>query len=239
MYRIAICDDDEVFLSQLNQNTKDILCEYGLTYGHDFEINCFSCAKHLQDNVLEKQDFYDLILLDIEISDENGITIAKSFREQNMASRLIYITSYRDYVFDCFDTQPLYYLLKPLDYEKFKDILLLDYRRNYMSSHLVIKINGRQVSIPYSDIYALEATSHRTRIWLKDKIRDWNGPLSSLKDQLPTSEFCQSHNSYILNLAHIQEIQKAEVIMDNDKKFPVSRRYYNEIFEKYLSFLRI
>ncbi|CAK7063799.1 MAG: hypothetical protein EUB_00659 [Eubacterium sp.] len=239
MYRIAICDDDENFLNQLSRQTETILCEKGLITGSDFEIDCFSEAGRIQEKVLKEPARYQLLLLDVELSDENGMALARIFRKHEVTCSIIFITSYRDYVFDCFDTQPLWYLLKPVDFEKFKEILLSDYRRSYADTRLVVKINGRKIIIPFQEIYALEATEHRTRIWMSDGFRDWNGALSALKPQLPLFEFCQSHNSYVINLAHVKEIQRTEVLMDNDRIFPVSRRYYDKIFEKYFTFLKI
>lgn len=239
MYQIAVCDDDEKFLEKLCQTAKAILCESGLVCDTDFAIACFSDAIGLREAVLKQPEQYQLLLLDIELSHESGMELARTLREHEITCRIIFITSHRDYVFDCFDTRPLWYLLKPLDVEKFKEILLDDYRHSYEDTRLVIKIGTRKITIPFQDIYALEATDHHTRIWLRDGYRDCNRALSALKSQLPSFDFCQSHNSYIINLSHVKEIQRMEVLMDNDRTFPVSRRYYDLTFEKYFTFLKI
>ncbi|WP_195270501.1 LytTR family DNA-binding domain-containing protein [Eubacterium sp. 1001713B170207_170306_E7] len=239
MYRIAVVDDDESFLNQLCSKMETILCEKGLVTNSDFSIDRFTQAGEIQSAVLENPSYYHLLLLDIELSKENGLALARGLREQDIRCSIIYITAYRDYVFDCFDTQPLWYLMKPLDYDKFTEILLSDYRRSYADTRLVLKIDGRKVPLSFHDIYALEAAQHRTRIWLHEGYRNWNGALSTLKQQLPSSGFCHSHNSYIINLSHVKEIQRTDVLMDNGKTFPVSRRYYNQTFEKYFTFLKL
>lgn len=239
MYRIAICDDDETFLHHLSRKTEEILSENALIRGTDFEIESFCEAAPIERRILENETAFQLLLLDIELSTENGMALAKTLRKHQVTCSIIYITSYRDYVFDCFDTQPLWYLLKPVDFEKFRDILLSDYRRNYADARLVLKIEGRPLSIPYADIYALEATQHLTRIWLQDGCRDWNGALSALKPQLPSFSFCQSHNSYILNLSHVKEIQSADALMDDGRTFPISRRYHDQTLDRYFAFLKL
>lgn len=239
MYRIAICDDDEQFLHHLNRKTEEIMTENGLTRGRDFEIDVFSGAASMQRRMPGDINCWNILLLDIELSDENGIELARTLRKQQVTCSIVYITAYRDYVFDCFDTQPLWYLLKPVDFKKLETILMADYLRNYAGTRLSLKIEGRQVFIPFPDIYALESTQHRTRIWLGDSFRDWNGALSALKPQLPAFGFCQSHNSYIINLSHVREIQRMDVLMDNGRTFPISRRCYDQFFEKYFAFLKI
>ena len=239
MYHIAICDDDEAFSKQLKQTIEDIMNESGLILNTDFDIELFAHSEMLQRKIQERQDYYQLLLLDIELSKSNGVELARIFRNQQFSGSLIYISAYRDYVFDCFDTKPLGYLLKPVNDQKFKGILLSDYRKNYADARLVLKIDGKQRVIPFVDIYALEATQHRTRIWMRDGYRDYNGALSSLKGQLPTFSFCQVHNSYIINLSHVKEIQRTEALMDDGRMFPISRRYYDLTLDKYFAFLKI
>ncbi|WP_148409318.1 LytR/AlgR family response regulator transcription factor [Murimonas intestini] len=239
MYRIAICDDDEAFLHHLGRATEEILTASGLVRGSDFGIDLFSQAAQVQSRVLEDKDSYSLLLLDIEISRENGMELARTLREQQVKCSIIFITSHRDYIFDCFDTRPLWYLLKPVDLEKYKEILLSDYRRNYAGARLALKVGGRQLAILYQDIYALESTQHHARIWLADSYQDWNGALSALKPQLPPVSFCQSHNSYLVNLSHVNEIQRTDVLMDNGKKFPISRRYHDQVMERYFAYLKL
>lgn len=239
MYRIAICDDDSIFSDYLHENIKKIMNENGLVQGTDYDIEQFNEAAGLQHMIRRNPNGYQLLLLDIELPGENGMDIARTFREQQVTSSIIFITVHRDYIYECFDTQPLWYLLKPLDYEKFRKILLDDYRRNYAKARLAVKIEGRQMAIPFHEIYALESTQHRTRIWLSEKFYDWNGALSALKPQLPAFCFCQSHNSYMINLSHVKEILRADVLMDNNRSFPVSRRYHDQTLEKYFNYLRL
>lgn len=155
MYRIAVCDDDERFLNNLCRKTEECLTETGLVRGSDFEIEAFCEAAPLKDRLLESETTCQLLLLDVELDKENGMELARTLRRSQITCSIIYITSHRDYVFDCFDTQPLWYLLKPLDEEKFREILLSDYTRSYADNRLFLKIEGRQHTIPFPDIYAL------------------------------------------------------------------------------------
>ena len=239
MYRIAICDDDPIFSHQLNQNIIEIMNKHGLVKGIDYDSDQFSNTLGIQQILQQDTNYYQLLLLDIELPNENGMNIAKALRKQHITCSIIFITSYRDYIYDCFDAQPLWYMLKPINLEKFEEILLSDYQRNYANTRLIIKIKGKHIAIPFHDIYALESTQHRTKIWLSKGEYNWTGALSALKPQLPALNFCQSHNSYIINLSHVREILHTDVLMDDDRLFPISRRYHDQILDKYFAFLKI
>lgn len=238
MYRIAICDDDRVFLHQLSLDVVAIMKEHHLEQGVDYDIDQFDEVLTLQQKMQSDNGFYHLLLLDIELSTGNGMDLAREIRKQNISCSIVYITSHRDYIYDCFDTQPLWYLLKPIDLDKFKTILISDYHKNYMDTRLVIKIEGKSVAIPFHKIYAVESTQHRCRIWLAQGHYDWNGSLSALKPQLPIFSFCQSHNSYILNLSHVKEIRRSDALMDNEQLFPISRRYHDQALDRYFAYLK-
>lgn len=239
MYRIAICDADNVFLGHLSQNIESIMAEAGLEAGSDFEIEPFCEPVPMQHRILKNPSYYQILLLEVELPEENGLQLARRLRGQQVTCSIIFVTAHRDYVYDCFDIQPLWYFLKPVNVSKLKEVLLSDYRRNYAGTRLAVKIKGRQLAIPFQEIYALESTQHRTRIWLAEDFCDWNGPLSALKPQLPALHFCHSHNSYMVNLSHVKEIRRTDLLMDNDQNFPISRRYYNQIREKYLTYRKL
>ncbi|MBC5647989.1 LytR/AlgR family response regulator transcription factor [Christensenella tenuis] len=239
MYYVNIGDDDPLFLEQITQEVTKILSDDHLVEGRDFKVASFSEPGPLYDALLTSQGIHQLLLLDIEFGGQNGMELAKRLRENDVDCSLVYITAFRDYVYDCFGTRPLWYLVKPVDWEKLAEIIRGDYRETYKKNYFNIKIGGRQVAFPYQDIYALEAVSHRVRIWLGNGAsRDWNGSLSKLGEELPGWCFCRCHNSFVINLAHVTELMRSEAIMDNGAVYPVSRKYYIPTLNQYFAFLK-
>ena len=62
-------------------------------------------------------------------------------------------------------------------------------------------------------------------------------PISTLNEQLDNT-FVRCHRSYIVGIRHIDRITKTDVILDNEKSIPLSRRMYqetNQAFIKYFS----
>lgn len=238
MYQVIIADDDLSFLNEAVTQTISIMEHNGLRQGIDYEVITFtqaqSLVKHFQQNI----NSCKLLMLDIELGTSNGLELMQELRDQNAQCSLIYLTNYQDYVYDCFDTKPLYYMVKPINWEKLADVIMKDYRAYSHSDKLNLKLFGKHILLAYDDIYALEATSHKVCIWLKDSHLAWNGSLSSIEKLLPSHLFCRCHNSFLVNLTHIQELDRKEIKMDNGAHFPVSKRLYATVLKQYFNYLK-
>ncbi len=238
MYRIAIGDDDPVFLKDLEDAVKDCLILDGLEWYEDFGIESFPRPEALMDALLAEGENVQLLLLDVEFGGTNGLEMAAQLRARGKEFSLIYITTHEDYVFDSFDTRPLHYLLKPLRKEKLAALLREDYRRQAQDDRLYLKSGVRHLSLPFRDIYVVESSQHSVLFHTPQGVVKCPGPLSALAPKLPRWRFCQCHFSYFVNIAHVVQLTRAEVILDNGEKIPVSKRFYRSAFEQYLSFLK-
>ncbi|MGN0345875.1 MAG: LytR/AlgR family response regulator transcription factor, partial [Lachnospiraceae bacterium] len=66
---------------------------------------------------------FDIVFLDIQMEGMNGIEAARSLRERQGDTVLIFITGIKEYVFDALDLYAFQYLLKPIDEDKFAEVL--------------------------------------------------------------------------------------------------------------------
>lgn len=80
--RIFIVDDDLLYIHYL----KSLLRLHG-----DFEINTFSCGKECISNLYRNPD---LIILDYDLGETNGIDILKSIRDFNKKAKVIMVTTH-------------------------------------------------------------------------------------------------------------------------------------------------
>lgn len=239
MYQIVIGDDDRLFLQQAEEQIRRIMTDYGLVEQTDFTLTGYQDPEELKEELLVRPDECQLLLLDVEYGEKNGIELARDLRGKLTECSIIYLTFYADFVFECFDTKPLCYRLKPVDWEKMGKLILKDYRERFLKTLLNLKVGGKPISIPYQEIYALEAVSHHVRIHLKNqRTLEWNGALSKLEQEISNRCFCKCHNSYLINLEHVTEFLKEEVKMDDGSFFPVSRRFYASSMKQYFALLR-
>ena len=103
---------------------------------------------------------FDLILLDISLNrgqnavEPDGMETARKIRERSDAL-IIFVTALREYVFEGYDVGAFHYLLKPIDEQKFTEVMdraICQIRSKKNVEPLVIKVGGNYVRIPVDDI---------------------------------------------------------------------------------------
>lgn len=111
MIKILICEDIERDKLHLHQLLDSFLQSNKISYKIDYLEN-FDVGSNL---FLE----YDLIFLDIELGDYNGIEIASKIRTYNRSSIIIITSSFKKYLIDGYKIEAKRYLIKPIDEKVF------------------------------------------------------------------------------------------------------------------------
>ena len=92
-YKIAICDDSDVDREYVTNMVK----RWAESLGYLVQLDTFSTAEGFLFHYEEEKD-YDILLLDIEMGDMDGVTMAKHLRKENDTVQIIFITGYSDYI---------------------------------------------------------------------------------------------------------------------------------------------
>lgn len=239
MYQIAICDDEPHAAEQNETMLCHILESKNLRRDIDYSIHCFSSSAPLLAQMEKEPSAFHLLLLDIELKNENGLSLAARLRETGSDCSIVYITAYRDYVFDCFDTRPLHYLLKPVDREKLEGIIDRDLRDNYHPEQIKFLVDGCWQTVDARSILYAEATSHKSAVHLQGgKTLYINQNFSNLLPRLNGKRFCRSHFSILVNMEHICRLTDSALILDDGRELPVSRSRQKELKKRYIAFIK-
>ena len=167
MYRVAICDDEPHAAEQNEAMLCHILEDRNLKRDIDYSIHCFSSPVPLLTQMEKRPSAFHLLLLDIKLENDNGLSLAAHLREIDADCSIIYITAYRDYVFDCFDTRPLHYLLKPVDQERLARVIERDLQENYHPEQIRLLVDGCWQTVDARNVLYAEATSHKSAVHLQ------------------------------------------------------------------------
>ena len=92
--------------------------------------------------------------------------------------------------------------------------------------------------IPLEDILYLEISGRKTAVYTEEEHEMLSEPLSKLKEPLLAQGFCSSHFSYLVNLSHVKRVKRTAILLDNGNEIPVSRRYYQQLMERYIEHLK-
>ncbi len=222
-YKIAVCDDSEAD----RQFISNIVTRWARTAGHTVQINTFPTAESFLFCYAEQSD-YDILLLDIEMGDMDGVSLAKQIREDNDTVQIVFITGYSDYISQGYEVAALHYLMKPLNEEKFFKVLDRATEKLMKNEKVLnLEANGEMVRIPlyqikYAEVYRNYVTIHaKTDITVKMT-------LSELEERLD-NRFYRVGRSAIVNLGLVSRVTKTQIILSSSAVIPLPRGAYEGI----------
>ena len=230
---IAICDDEAAEIEYLSS----LVEQWSASTGNVAMLKSFCSAESFLFEYEENKN-YDILLLDIQMKEIDGIGLAKEVRKYSKDTQIVFVTGYDKYISDGYDVAALHYLIKPVSYEKISEVLSRAAENlGKISPAILINANGENVKLLLSDIYCIEAVGHTLKITCTDGDITVNQSLSSFKSNIG-NDFISTHRSFVVNLEHIKRISKTDVILDNGKSVPVSRRMYEDINKAFVAYYR-
>ena len=232
MLRIAVCDDDKVLCMQI----KSMLNEIIENTDEVFEISSFYSGEELYD-FLVKENRFDLIFLDIELCEINGVEVGRKVREElnDELTQIVYISSKDSYAMDLFDIRPLNFLIKPLKKEKIELVLKTVKKIMFTSNQFYeYKIGNVNFNVLLSDVLYFESNGRKVKIILKDDEKEYYGKLSEVEEKLKDKAFFFIHKSYFINYNHVIEYAYEYVKMSNNKTLAISQNNRKAVREKLL-----
>ncbi|MBQ0058472.1 MAG: response regulator transcription factor [Lachnospiraceae bacterium] len=224
MLRIAICDDHEDESLLVRQYTERFFSKKTT----DIEMDVYPSMTAL----LETGNAYDLYLLDVLMPGMTGIEGARHLNTRDNQPLIIFITSSMDAAIEGYGVNAAGFLLKPLAYDKYCETMERVFDRYLFPEEKTITItyNRVPVSIPLSQIMYLENKLHSVSIFLSDgRIFTESSKLSSYADKLTIDDsFVRCHQSYIVNMKYVKDIDEAGFVLYNGTYVPISRSRYKQ-----------
>jgi len=233
-WRIALVDDETIQLELLIK----MLQEYEKKHDLRFQFLMFESAEAFLFHFEEDKDI-DLLMLDIEMGGMNGMELAQLLREQKHDLRLIFVTGYTEYIAQGYEVSAIDYVIKPVNKKKFFQVLdrfqtIAPKKEDYF----ILETSGGMVRVKQEDILYFEADGHRTLINTRDEVIEVNGGIGSFEEEVGSKAFIKPHRSYLLNLFHVKKVTKKEVVLDNGRVVPLSRRKYMEMNQAFINYFK-
>lgn len=216
MIKIAVCDDFKDIVAQVNE----YLVEYQQLRDAKLDIKNFFNADDLLDYL--KSNHCDLIILDIELVEMNGVELGHKIRTElnDNNIKIVYISGKNYYDRQLFDVQPLNFLQKPLDKDKlFKMVDLTRKLLNNGQRVFVFENKQGTFRIKLDDILFFESFDHYYKIVTTSGNYEFKSTLMEIMKQISDSRFIQVHRSYVINYDNSNLVKYDEITMINGKKY--------------------
>lgn len=191
--------------------------------------NAFEALSYIKANPV------DLLFLDIKMPDISGIDFLASL---TIKPNVIFTTAYSEHAVTGFELEAVDYLLKPFSFPRFlkacnKVSDLVSLRQDSNVDHIFVKDSFDVVRMDFINILYLEATGNYIRFVLKDRDILTRMTVKEALEILPKSQFIQVHRSFIVNLSHIDKIERHQIRIDTTL-IPVSISFLSNVRNKLL-----
>jgi DNA-binding LytR/AlgR family response regulator len=167
----------------------------------------------------------DLLFIDIEMPDFNGLDFIKSLKNR---PEIIVTTAYRNFAVQGFDLNILDYLVKPISFERFIQSIdkFLEKKRNQLEKialsdeqeYITIRADRKYIKLYLNDILYIEGLKDYVKIVLKDKHILTKQSIGNFEKRLSPDHFFRVHKSFIVAVNKISayttydvEIGKIEI----------------------------
>jgi DNA-binding LytR/AlgR family response regulator len=238
MLEIAICDDEPSQLALIHSYTTQFVLEQSI----QASIHQFLHPDDLLRSC-EKQR-YHLYILDIVMPMLNGVEVGRTIRQYDQFAVILYTTSEPTFALQSFSTNPINYLLKPIDRQQFQSTLSLSVAKLNLPEESICTVKtheGLQV-IRFSEILYCEYSSHTVLFTLTEERKVVSKAMQGTFTQylayfLQDKRFIRPHASFLLNMDHIERFTKTHFILRSGHSVPIVTKKYGAVRDQYMDYL--
>lgn len=216
--RAAICEDNELhremFACMLSRYAAETSVPFALTQ----YANGTNFLYDMEDGAC-----FDIVFLDIYMEDILGIDIARKIRTDGYRGSIIFLTASPDFAVEGYDVDADSYLLKPLGYAKLKTVL--DHITHEVSpSSYQVCLRSSVIHLAFHEILYIESQNSKCMIHtISGKPYTVYKTLNTIEKELNSSNFYRCHQSFLVNLYHVRQIDK-QFILWNGESVPIRQR---------------
>jgi len=179
----------------------------------------------------------DLLFIDIEMPDFNGLEFIKSLKNK---PEIIITTAYRNFAAQGFDLNILDYLVKPISFERFMQSIdkFIDKKSNQnhkevvveQPQFIIVRADRKNVKLFLDTILYVEGLKDYVKIVLKDKQLLTKQSIGNFEKSLQSNRFLRIHKSFIVALDKVTAFTTYDVEIDR-LEIPIGRSYKKSFLE--------
>lgn len=210
-----------------------------------------TCRNAYEAQQVLKQQSVDLMFVDINMPDMNGLDFVRSLTSSHY---IVFTTAYPEFALEGFKLNAIDYLLKPFAYDEFmkatqKVISLVDLVERCHAAESAIAHNEAEEAdkefisvkadyktqlVKIADIVYLESAGEYVRLHIEGSSTITTlFRLKNMETTLPQDTFLRVHRSYIVNLKRISSYTKGRIFLDNGEYIPLGENYKERFFEHF------
>lgn len=198
----------------------------------NFQVECFSTFSQLQSEL--SQELFTVYILDIELPDGNGLELAKEIRKIQERAYIVFLTAYEKYALSGYEVRAFHYIIKENMEKKLVQTMRQICREIgiHVKGQYLVKRAGVFEKVALREIcYIYKEQKNSIFVTLQGKKANRES-LKEVAGKLPKEQFVMAERGYIVNLLHVERLEKGMLTMDNGDLIKVGRGHNREIMQK-------
>jgi DNA-binding LytR/AlgR family response regulator len=232
--RVAVVDDEAEVLDLLERNISDA---FKLL---DVNVALYRIQNGIDLIELHKEKEFNIIFLDLEMPEMDGLEVARFVRSYDQNTVLIFVTNREDLVFDAFQYNAIAFIRKKCLHEELIDAVKRAYNKvaTKLSVHL-FKTEFGDIRFQLNEILYFSSRGHN--VWLhskEGKLYRIFYTLEQIENLISNDSFIKCHSSVLANCGYIYSIEKENIILTNGETVALSRHRRKNVKDALQKYLR-
>ena len=238
MFRIAICDDEKIFLAEEKRLVESYLDNNSIDYDVDVFLNGTDLLS------AENSDQYDLIMLDVEMSGIDGMDVARQLRDKGVKTPIAFISAHMNYSTYGYHVSAIRFILKNEDIAIYINECLEHVLKNIGIDNRMIEIEfafgKRQILV--NEILYLKSRGNYTEFIMMNNEKheqfQQKMPLKKVTEKLSHCDFISVSAKESVNLHHVKSVSRYIISLENGENLCISQKKYNDVMRAFTIFTR-
>ena len=231
--KIALCDDDRTALPVIAGAAESAFRNQGFRT----ELFSYLSGKELL-NALATNRF-DIVLLDIDMPDLDGIEVGRRIREMKNGTQIIFVSECESRVFESFEVQPLGFVRKSNFLNDIAAVVKLYIKtcvQEQNSGYMEFETRSGLLNLKIRQIRYIEGSRNYQMLYLENSSEpmEIKMTLDKLEETLEPHGFIRIHKGYLVNCQFIQRIQNTALSLRDGVELPIGRSKMGEVKRKFL-----
>lgn len=218
--KIVICDDEYMIQDKLFELLERLLQERGL----EGEIEVYSNGEEFCREY--RKGMFDLIFLDIELKNMNGVQVGRFIREEceDEEIQIAYISGKTKYALELFESRPINFVVKPITKDNIGAVLdkYLRITKQEVESFQYQK-KREFVRISLSEIKYFTSDKRKVVMYCMNQTDTFYGNLNEVYEKVKGKHFLFVHKSFIINSHYVKRMEYEQVILLDNTTIPISQ----------------
>ncbi|QUY64124.1 response regulator transcription factor [Helcococcus kunzii] len=232
--RIAIIDDD--------RNIRDVYESYVLEWARVskrgsllVEVEKYISAESFLFDYEEDNNF-DIILLDIEMGEMNGVELSKRIRVRDSNVQIVFISGYSEDIGYGYEVEALNFLVKPIDKHKLFEVLDRSLeKQEILDKYIVIKSEAASVKFFFKNIFYILSDKNYLDIYYDNKVYRTRMTLKEM-EALLDERFHKLDRSTIINIEKIDRLTRGDLTLNNGITLSIPKGKFDVINRKFIEY---